>query len=422
MRLLGSCGVIVGLVGCYSPGPLHPGSGSIGDESSDDGGSEDGDESSTGEDADDAKGPAMVDVLFVIDDSATMGPAQGAVASAAATLAEQLVDAGVDLHVATTTTDYGHPWCSTTTPSAGRLALSSCREHLDEFTSILYPDDDLSTRACTSVCDLDTIPVANARPWIEAGPAGTNLAGVAVGDALGCALPAGITGCGFEQPLESMARALELAADPAAPEHGFLRDEAHLVVVIVSDETDCSFADERIFNRPESGGTTQYWEDPELTAPTSAICWNAGVECTGGPGVYEDCRASDRGLAGEVDVAPDDAVLQPASRYANALAQLHDAKQAASGASVMLFGIVGVPSEFPDVGVTFADAVDPSEQIDWGIGPSCIGAGTKAIPPVRVLAVGDELDGPTGMYSICADDQTPAMQGIADAVLAHVAD
>jgi hypothetical protein len=65
-------------------------------------------------------------------------------------------------------------------------------------------------------------------------------------------------GCGFEQPLEAALKSLWPATDPAVTfvsgvghgsdeNQGFLRDDSLLVVVIVTDEDDCSATDQSIF-------------------------------------------------------------------------------------------------------------------------------------------------------------------------------
>ena len=69
-------------------------------------------------------------------------------------------------------------------------------------------------------------------------------------------------GCGFEQPLEAALKALWPASDSsiefvsgtahgADENQGFLRDNSLLVVVIVTDEDDCSTSDSSIFQSPD---------------------------------------------------------------------------------------------------------------------------------------------------------------------------
>lgn len=58
---------------------------------------------------------------------------------------------------------------------------------------------------------------------------------------------AGAGGCGFEQPLHAIRRALSHPSNA-----GFLRPEAHLGVVIFSDEDDCSFRDPNLLGTDET--------------------------------------------------------------------------------------------------------------------------------------------------------------------------
>src|SRR5690606_26396336 len=77
-----------------------------------------------------------------------------------------------------------------------------------------------------------------------------------------------------------------------------------------------------------------YWElDPNTgmtNQATSAVCWNAGVECGApdGNGVYADCNSVDHG------------VLQPLTRYLNYLQGELIGNQ---NKEVIMLGILGVP-------------------------------------------------------------------------------
>lgn len=73
--------------------------------------------------------------------------------------------------------------------------------------------------------------------------------------------PEGFAGCGFEQPLEAMLKSvwpkdrdsvsfLSGQGHGTSENAGFLRDNSLLVVVVVSDEDDCSPSDPSIFNAP----------------------------------------------------------------------------------------------------------------------------------------------------------------------------
>jgi hypothetical protein len=156
-----------------------------------------------------------IDLLFVVDNSGSMGTEQARAAEAIAAFA-QATEAlgGADIRIGFTTTDNGNPWCGTTSAEAGNLQLSACTSRLDEFVFDGVTMIDSTQEACLDLCGLEAIPVlpttthvdevATPRPWLEVGPQGSNLDGVSLAEALSCAAPQGINGCGFEQPLESM--------------------------------------------------------------------------------------------------------------------------------------------------------------------------------------------------------------------------
>ena len=60
-------------------------------------------------------------------------------------------------------------------------------------------------------------------------------------DVFSCIASVGESGCGFEQELAAVTRALGADGKPAPAENqGFLRDDAYLYIAIVTDEDDCS--------------------------------------------------------------------------------------------------------------------------------------------------------------------------------------
>jgi len=384
-------------------------------------------------------GPPELDILFVMDNSGSMGPHQAALASTIDNLVNALeVVPGVSYRVGVTTTDNGNPWCGSTSTEAGQLVASSCRSRTGQFVFNGNPPADATDIACTDICTLDTLtftptPVAGeqgvrARPWIEGGGGVTNLGGTGVGDALACMLPQGIAGCGFESPLESAKKAILRSQLPGDNSFGFIRDSAHLVVVFVSDETDCSYKGEHqwIFLDESSGGDpSRFWSDASIEngTPSSAVCWNAGVVCEGevpGTNEYETCRAANHSRTG-VDVSDDEAVLEPISGYVDQFADLLAAKRATSEASVFLYGVLGVPTGYPANPLVFAPADDAQYQSDFGIGPGCQYDDVKALPPVRQLAVIESFDysnlAGTQVFSIC----DPNLGGVYEQIVGQLA-
>ncbi|MFY0532636.1 hypothetical protein [Nannocystis pusilla] len=172
-------------------------------------------------------------------------------------------------------------------------------------------------------------------------------------DALACIGPQGIDGCGMESPLEAMRRALDLEARWNIGERPFLRPGAPLAVVIVTDETDCStlnfaYFDPKLHDDPEF---SKYWpshpSSGQRTEPTSAVCWNAGMTCADDDddGEYEWCMSEDKH------------VLQPVTRYTEALADLRHLH----GKEVVMLVLGGVPQ------VTEHNQAPPFEPLAGGV-------------------------------------------------------
>ncbi len=379
----------------------------------------------------------QVDILFVVDNTASMANAQTNLAAGMATFVAALegLDSALDYRVAVTTTDDGHYWCTggQTTPTSGEFIRSSCRQRLDDFSFEAGGIEGQS--ACTSACDLEQLqlsptttdddPNPSVRPWLERSPSQTNLPdGVTMAEALACMLPQGIAGCGFEAPLESMWKGLKRADDEGSDEFGFVRDSAVLAVVFVTDEADCStnFEWEEAVFGPESNQV--FWSLPDQQAsPTSAACWNAGVTCDGA-----ECVSANKDVMGnpvpDTD-AEDLAVLQPVAKYQQFLDAIENAKQELSpGQEVLVMGLVGVPENYPQTQLLqYApgpNGTDPeSFQARFGIGPGCASQVAEAVPPVRNRELfeyfstsGEDL----GSYSVCLSDYTAPLKAIADSI------
>jgi hypothetical protein len=429
--LLGGC--LVQLPGNLDAG--DPPAEETDDAETDDGGDGDGDGDPSHEDTGDGDGDTgepgpidgdgcqeALDILLVIDNSGSMGEEQALLAQS---LVQQLLApldlGGIDWRLAITTTDNGNPWCpvGSTTPEAGAFVLSSCNERLDDFL-FNNGEVDMQDLACNSICSyapgkLHALPTTTAedpdpkpRPWLERinGVSNLPLDADPVAAAL-CLVPQGINGCGFEQPLESMALALRRAEDPGTPESGFLRDEAGLLVIIVSDEEDCSYnKDHAEIFEPE--GNKAFWSDPTASFPTSAVCWNAGTTCTGDPSGYDDCTSIHYDVNGDPTVIPDLAVLHPVSEYTDLLSSIEQQKRAldpGADVSVLVISGVGIDGQlhYADVGDT-----DPEFQNSFGIGPGCtapppmgVDYPITAVPPVRMREVGAALTSEP-LASICA--------------------
>ncbi len=366
-----------------------------------------------------------VDILFVLDNSGSMGEEQANLAANFGAFVDKLELAGADYRLAVTTTDTGNVWCGSTTPEHGALQASSCRERIEHFTS-QNGTVNVADIACNDVCGLDSLGLrpsaiegqegSQVRPWIQAGGQESNLPeGVGATEAFACMAPQGIDGCGFESPLEALRLALARTLEPQDPAFGFFRDDAMLSVVIVTDEADCSATPfgASIF---EQGGGKTFWADPADTFPTSAVCWNAGVRCSGDPADM-DCQSADLDPDGTPTSDPERASLRPVSEYIEVLQAYDAGKVGGRGVHVALLG--GVPSDLAEVGITYADSNDAQFQHDYGIGAGCSGnaggASQTAIPPVRLREFVEAFDD-TQLFSVCEEDYTNTLEAVVDSI------
>lgn len=390
-----------------------------------------------------------LDVLVVIDNSETMAPRQLALANAFPALLGALADSSIDARFGFTTTDNGNPLCGqATTPEGGALVLSSCRERLEDF--IADAGADYGGFACESICEyeqpittkptmIDNGGEAKPRPWLEVNANETNLVDdLQPADAIKCLLPQGVDGCSFEQPLESMHKALLRTEDEQEASFGFLRDDATLLVLVVTDEADCSYSVpwNDIFL---PGGGKLFWQDMGSDIPTSAICWNAGTRCVPDMDVL-DCTVADYDIGGmlldpEAMNTPAEAVLHPVGRYTAELDKLVEAKGESEG-QVLVALIAGLGEDSQP----FYDETNDQELMnEFGIGPGCeqMSVSTEcvlpsdcpskkcednvcvelgiAIPPVRLLHVAERY-GAGQLYSVCSDDWSDYLKQIGEAV------
>jgi hypothetical protein len=402
---------------------------------------------------------SRIDLLFVIDNSGTMGEEQLNLARNFPLLVQQLEEltdaAGTpvnpDVQIMVTTTDMGNPLCTPFEPDGydpaqGAPTTTGCNARIDDFTGLTIPPIEMA-EACTNVCPTDLEP---SDPFIAFSADGDNVPDVAPADingdgmpdspaaqTLACVGPQGINGCGYEAQLESMLQALNPEADWNQGGRPFLREGAVLGIVVITDEVECSVAD---FSIMEDSQYQELNPNNGSYGPSSAICWNAGVICSGpnARGLYSDCQSIDDGN------------LTPVDRYTD---YLIDELRVNQGKEVMMLGILGVPvvtahSPEPPYEPTVGGVADlvyrewedgpypagdilPDEWADGitaadkvfafgNIGPGCTGEDGmggftgQAIPNTRVTEVCQalDLDGEIRccIESICDDDFSPAIR------------
>jgi hypothetical protein len=173
-----------------------------------------------------------LDVLFVIDNSASTLDKQALFAQNFPALAGRLdgyQTGRPNLHIGVVSTTVG-------TGSSVDMG-SACPTQAPHDDGLLQNTPRVP--GCSGPTDLYISDVRDGH-----GGRMTNYSG-GLPDVFTCIAELGAMGCGIEQPLEAMKRAL----DGSRPENaGFLRQDADLAVVILTDEDDASVADPSLFS------------------------------------------------------------------------------------------------------------------------------------------------------------------------------
>lgn len=209
----------------------------------------------------------QVDILFVLDNSASTEMLKKFVSTAFPQLLEAL-DAGtprladLDLHVGVTSTDLGAG------PYAGPTG-TGCSTGGD--------GGQLQSKATLPGCPVPSETyLAIAKGKVNA--TGSGNAATLAGKVFDCIAQLGTAGCGFEMPLEAARKALSDGKNP-----GFLRRDSLLGLVLVADEDDCSVKDPELLNPANKA----------FGAFTSFRCFQHGVQCDindGSAGVRKNCK------------------------------------------------------------------------------------------------------------------------------------
>lgn len=322
-----------------------------------------------------------VDLLLVVDNSASMVEEQARLEEGIRGLLEALalgrdadgtVGAFVpveDLHVGVITTDIG----------GGPAMVPGGRCVLPGDDGVLLNESRGSDASCEGIFD----------PRYLAYDPGVGINALA--DDLACLASVGIDGCGFEQQLEAMARALvpsTTMAIPRAkadgPNAGFLREGSVLIVSVVTDESDCSASDLELFD-PAS---TRYGD----------FSRNANTRC----GEYAD------------------EALHPVGRYVDTLLTF---VRGTRDTDVVFAPLVGVPPRLVGEGWDTILADDSQQLVLDPDGttftPSCEAPGTSAQPAPRFVELSkllEEQGGHAVLGSICDTSYASYFTAVLDAL------
>jgi hypothetical protein len=347
-----------------------------------------------------------VDLLFMIDDSPSMAPKQTELKNRFPTLIKALQNfaaAGnpASYHIGVINSDLG----------AGPFTLNQgqCHPGGDNGKLQVTPAAGTTPTGCTNFA------LSGGVRYIDYNQLnGTdNLMGVPAGDvatAFTCMASVGEAGCGFEHQLESTYRALH---DPIPENANFLRSDAILAVVFVSDEDDCSAPPTSDLFDPSTAGVSMYG------TLHSFRCTQFGIQCNGAPvppmsvSGFTGCSSQEMASGGK---------LFDVQRYIDFFN-----KPAAQGGvkvnpdDVILVAITA-PADPVGVQITMpcADQVNtPSCPI---LNHSCVAA-TNAMffgdPAVRTSTVVNSAKH-NHLTSICDTDYTSAINALGDLIVSAI--
>jgi len=216
----------------------------------------------------------------------------------------------------------------------------------------------------------------------------------------------GATGCGFEQHLHAMRRALDPQLTPGNA--GFLRPDAFLAVIFLADEDDCSMSHSTLLG-PEGGA---------LGPQQSFRCTRFGIKCD--VGGTTDAAMNQVGVKDQCH--PDDASahLQKIGKYVEFLKGLKDDDQ-----KVIVAGILGTLDPFAVELRTNNGRTDPALAHSCTYDPDNNPATNNsqvADPPTRLQFFLDQFPNRSTSTSICQQDLSGGLQLIAELLKAAIGD
>lgn len=373
-----------------------------------------------------------LDLLFMVDNSSSMGPLQAKMRARLPDFMDALVDRATgllpDLHVAVVSSSFG----------------GGAWSNVNQCASGAHPGDDGGRfqqgpgGARKSNCsmlhpDANFLATGNGTGALPANFDGD------IRDAFQCIALLGDSGCGFEAPFASIYYALYKAADPQDPDNGggFLRDDALLAIVMLTNEDDCSVRGDSLLLDP---GVNSVSDPTGLGALASYRCNEFGHLCNGQPPPH-DAPASTITLEGCVSAEADgktdlgltspDGKADPSQGHlwptvADFSAYLHQLK--ANPDDVFVAAIAGPTTDREGRSLyRVSGQANPAAggERDPVVEHSCVQASGDAASPeyadpaVRIQQLTYSFGANGIFFPICADDLKMAMVAIAQAIPVH---
>ncbi len=335
-----------------------------------------------------------VDLLFVIDNSESMDPHQANLRANFVKLMEALRSDKLDdripsVRIGIVSTDVG--------VGVGGLESNGCTKNGDDGRLVR---ENKKTRC----------PMLPKDGWIsyDVDTNKTNLEGCS-GDPVDCVMEAftclanlGTGGCGFEQPLEAAWRALDpkLGRNP-----GFLREDALLAVVFITDEDDCSARTPSIFSAPAGG---------HLGPRKSFRCFSQGFDCQqkASKGGSKGGSKDNQRLGLRESCTENDKYLWSTKHYIDSFRGLKSSPERVIMAAI--------------AGPTTAIEVTTDRDGDAYLKPACVidkissatGRLAGGAPALRINAVVDAFEGEK--TEICNDNFGAALEALGGRIIASL--
>ena len=323
-----------------------------------------------------------LDLLFVVDDSPAMANMEAKLARELPAFMPALVDATTNkfdnLHVGIVSSSLG----------GGRFTdVPGCEAGGagDRGGRLSHPAD-------AGLAAGETFMRLNGVPLNFQGDAGTVFSRLA---------QVGHAGCPYPQPLEAARRALTKAHDPTDPDNGgFLRDDAQLAVVIISNGDDCSVpASSDLFDP----GQTRFADPYGATGPYR--CAEFGWLCGGAPPPHQLPGGVEQLALDMCEPAGASGKLTPVAEFSAFLKGLK------VNPDYVLVSVIAGPKDPVLVARTTDDGAP-------ALAASCMTAlgGEMATPAIRLAAFADTFDANGIRYPTCANFLAGALGGVAERI------
>jgi hypothetical protein len=340
-----------------------------------------------------------IDLLFMIDNSSSMKNSQNNLRDnfpRFMDVLKELRDGLPDLHIAVVSSDMGagndhNVGCNATGGDNGEFHFGVGANATGCTTTGLMPDQHFiaSTGGASAV---------------------NNFVGD-ITEVFRCIAPIGDAGCGYENQLRSIVRALGadgLGAPPALNQ-GFLRSNAYLGIVMITNEDDCSAQNPGAFynQMPDSNMSSR------LGPPGNFRCAEFGYLCGG----TRPSRTAPNGTVGETMsydscVSAESGELIPVSDFAAAIKKL----KPDPANQILVASIQGLAPPLTNQPFTARwKAAGVTSDPPWpDIAHSCVASDDSfADQGIRIQQFVQQFGGNGLVYSICEDNFGPALNTIA---------